>query len=94
MVDMGITKFWICAPKSRSVNNSLQRPNFGVLNKFHEPSNTIIIYPQQVSSSSIIKYIIDIHHHHQRQHHHISSSYTLIICHHVPYMPSPKTKLD
>jgi hypothetical protein len=28
IVDMGITKFWIWGPKSRSVNNSLQRPFF------------------------------------------------------------------
>ena len=31
MVDMGITKFGISGPKSRSVNNSSQRSDFGLL---------------------------------------------------------------
>ena len=31
MVDMGITRFWILGPKSRSVNNSSQRSDFGLL---------------------------------------------------------------
>jgi hypothetical protein len=30
IVDMGITKFWISGPKSRSVNNFSQRSDFGL----------------------------------------------------------------
>jgi hypothetical protein len=34
MVDMGITRFGISGPESRSVNNSAQRSDFGLLDLF------------------------------------------------------------
>jgi hypothetical protein len=36
IVDIGITKFWIWGPKSRSVNNSSQRSDFGLLDLFSD----------------------------------------------------------
>ena len=36
IVGTGITKFWIWSPKSRSVNNSSQRSDFGLLDLFSD----------------------------------------------------------
>jgi hypothetical protein len=37
MVDMGITRFWIWGPKSRSVNNSSPRSDFGLFGLILDP---------------------------------------------------------
>ena len=55
MVDIGITKFWISGPKSRSVNNSLQRPDFGPLNKFRGLTRESIYVDFCLSTAQFIK---------------------------------------
>ena len=41
MVDMGITRFGISGPKSRSVNNSSQRSDFGLLGLILDKSSLV-----------------------------------------------------